>query len=726
MTEPTLSPAADSPSRRHSAGRELLDLLASMRFAVSLFVVICIASIIGTLVKQREPLNNYVNQFGPFWSEVFGKLDIYTIYGAWWFLLILAFLVISTSLCIARNTPKILHDLRNYKEHVREQSLQSFHHKALGHRDGGTEAVLAQVGHMLASDGWKAKIQVRDRGVMVAARKGSANKIGYIAAHSAIVLICLGGLADGDLLVRGLMLVQGKTVYEGAGLISDVKPEHRLPPGNPGFRGNMMVPEGGRAGTAILSMPNGVVLQDLPFDLELKKFIVEYYDTGMPKLFASDVVIRDHKTGAVSEARIKVNEPLNVRGINIYQSSFEDGGSALKMTALPMQSGGKPLELEGRVGGSSVLKAEGQPPLTLEFTGLRVINVENLAGDANGAGKGTDVRRVDLVNSLNKHLGSGAPDKADKQLHNIGPSFSYKLVDAAGQRREFNNYMVPVELDGQRVFLAGVRENPNEGFRYLRIPADEQFSLQGWMNLRAALLDAPSRAKAARRYAEMATPADKPQMLPQLQATAAKALGLFAGAEKFKPAPKPGSPMPGANAESEMMGGLPALSNFIEAEVPEGERQRVSEVLLRILNGSLFELYKMTREQAKLSAPATDAATQTFMTQSVLALSDSMFYPAPVLLQLQDFKQVQASVFQLARAPGQNLVYLGAVLLIIGVFAMLYIKEQRLWIWLESAPGQPEVTRVRMALSSTRESPDTAQDFEQLKVALLKEEKEGV
>jgi cytochrome c biogenesis protein ResB len=44
-------------------------------------------------------------------------------------------------------------------------------------------------------------------GWMVAAKAGAANKIGYIAAHSAIVLVCLGGLLDGDLIVRAQMLV---------------------------------------------------------------------------------------------------------------------------------------------------------------------------------------------------------------------------------------------------------------------------------------------------------------------------------------------------------------------------------------------------------------------------------------------------------------------------------------------------------------------------------------
>src|SRR5437764_12339452 len=90
----------------------LLELLSSMRFAISLLTVICIASVIGTVLKQHEPLPNYVNQFGPFWAQLFMAIKLNSVYSAWWFLLILGFLVVSTSLCIARNTPKILADLQ--------------------------------------------------------------------------------------------------------------------------------------------------------------------------------------------------------------------------------------------------------------------------------------------------------------------------------------------------------------------------------------------------------------------------------------------------------------------------------------------------------------------------------------------------------------------------------------------------------------------------------------
>jgi cytochrome c biogenesis protein len=686
--------------------RECIELVSSMRFSISLLTVICIASVIGTVVKQHEPYANYVNQFGPFWAELFSRVGLFSVYSVWWFLLILAFLVVSTSLCIARNVPKIVHDLRTYKEQVREQALASFHHRGQAELAESRDQAFERISALLVHGGWKAKVQLRENGTMIAARRGAANKLGYIAAHSAIVLVCIGGLLDGDLIVRAQMALQGKSSYTGGGMMKDVPDRYRLGPDTPTFRANLLVPEGSRSGTAVISMQDGVVLQDLPFDVELKKFVVDYYDTGMPKLFASQIVIHDRDTGASIPATVKVNEPAFHRGVAIYQSSFDDGGSSLKLHGIPMAAGGHPFDIDGIVGGNTQI-SNGDAKLTLEFTGLRVINVENLGGNASGA---TDVRKVDLVSSFQDHLGSGAKGDNKKALRNVGPSVSYKLRDAAGQAREFNNYMLPVELDGQRVFLAGARDKPDQEMRYLRIPADDQDSIAGWARLRAGLLDPTLRAKAAARYVALATPRDKPEMAAQLNTTASSALAMFAGADPARPKDNadPGKPR----------GGLQAISDFIEGSVPQAERGRISEVLLRILNGSLFELLNLTREEAGLAALKPDDKTQAFMTQAVLSLSDSFFYPAPVLFELADFKQVQASVFQVARAPGQKLVYLGAVLLIVGVFAMLYIRERRLWIWLVPAGAG---TKITTAMSTTRRTLDADAEFEQLKRQILKE-----
>ncbi|GIX24206.1 MULTISPECIES: cytochrome c biogenesis protein ResB [Caldimonas] len=694
-------------ARGSRAWRETIEVLSSMRFAIALLTLICIASVVGTVVQQHQPPVNYVNQFGPFWAELFGRLGLYAVYSAWWFLLILAFLVVSTSLCIVRNAPKIAHELRAYKEHVREQALQAFHHKARGVVAQPREAVFEQITALLQRNGWKARAQVRHdgpavRGIMVAAKKGAANKLGYLAAHSAIVLVCIGGLLDGDLMVRAQMWFSGKTPYAGAGLIGDVPAQHWLSTHTPAFRGNLMVPEGSRSGVVLLNQPDGVLLQPLPFDVELKRFIVEYYDTGMPKLFASEVVVHDRSTGQTREARIEVNKPLYHAGMAIYQSSFDDGGSRLRLTAHPMHMSGPRFEITGTVGSSTEVRTPDGQTLTLEFTGLRVINVENLGAAATGA---TDVRKVDLVTSVQQHLGSGAPGR-DKGLRNVGPSVTYKLRDASGQAREFHNYMLPVELDGRRVFLAGVRDSPADPFRYLRIPADEAGSLDGWMRLRDALHDPVMRERAVQRYVRVAVDPARPDLAEQLRVSARRSLDLFAGIEPVRPGQAP-------------VGGLQAISDFMEAHVPEAERARTSEVLIRILNGVIFELLQESRAQAGLPALPQNDATRAFMTQAVLSLSDEAYYPAPLLLELKDFEQVQASVFQVARAPGKYLVYLGCLLLIVGVFAMLYVRERRLWIWLEDAPGLPGQTRVTLALSSTRHTLDTDREFDHLQLAVL-------
>ncbi|MCM3563911.1 MAG: cytochrome c biogenesis protein ResB [Hydrogenophaga sp.] len=689
-----------------------VELLSSMRFAIALLTVICIASVIGTVVKQAEPYNNYVNQFGPFWAEVFASANLFTVYSAWWFLLILAFLVVSTSLCIARNTPKILADFKAFKENIREQSLKAFPHRAQGELAETPQAAANRIGQALLGSGWKVRLQSRPlpegEGWMVAAKKGAANKWGYLAAHSAIVLVCVGGLLDGDLMVRAQTWFNGKQIFEGGGMIADVPPQHRLSASNPTFRGNLLVTEGTASSTAIISQPGGVLLQELPFSVELKKFIVEYYDTGMPRLFASEIVIHDHDTGEKKEARVEVNHPAFHRGVAIYQSSFDDGGSRVKLQAVPFTRGARPFEVEGTIGGSTEL-SNGEQKLTLEYSGLRVINVENFAGQ--GAA-GTDVRKVDLREAVESRLGAAHKTTTEKTLRNVGPSVTYKLRDSAGQAVEYHNYMLPVELDGQRVYLLGLRETPQDAFRYLRVPVDENDAMDGFVRLRAALDDPGLRAEAVRRYAEQSVEGGRADLAEALEASATRALALFAGAE---PVAIPAAAANGSAAR-DVVGGLQAISSFLESNVPEAERERASDVLVRILNGTLFELMQLSRERAGLAPLPRDEATQRFMTQAVISLSDSFFYPAPMALQLKDFTHVQASVFQVARAPGKTIVYLGCLLLILGVFAMLYVRERRVWVWL--AP-QGQGAQASLALSSNRKTLDTDHEFELLKTQLL-------
>ncbi len=103
-----------------------------------------------------------------------------------------------------------------------------------------------------------------------------------------------------------------------------------------------------------------------------------------------------------------------------------------------------------------------------------------------------------------------------------------------------------------------------------------------------------------------------------------------------------------------------------------------------------------------------DDTTNRFVQSSINALSDSFLYGSPVYLQLDSFKQVQASVFQLTRAPGKKVVYLGSLLLVLGIFSMFYVRERRLWFWLKDTDRGVHVV---MAMSSARKTFDFEREF---------------
>jgi len=337
------------------------------------------------------------------------------------------------------------------------------------------------------------------------------------------------------------------------------------------------------------------------------------------------------------------------------------------------------------------------------------------------------VRKVDLHQAIDSRLGAANKTVTQKELRNVGPSVSYKLRDSAGQAREFHNYMLPVKTDpgenSPAVYLLGVRETPSAPFQYLRIPVDAEGGMDTFLRLRAALANPAQRELAVKRYASQAIGRDRPELAQQLAASASRALALFAG-----------SGPDAANGNGKTSAGLQAISDFMEANVPEAERNRAGEVLVRILNGALFELAQMTREQAGLKPMPQDEKTLGFMSQMVLSLSDAHFYPAPMAFELKDFTQVQASVFQVARAPGKTIVYLGCALLILGVFAMLYVRERRVWVWLAprsaasggeggnaaaSVPESASSSQATMALSTNRKTLDGDKEFEMLKTKLL-------
>lgn len=625
-----------------------------MRFAISLLTILGIASIIGTVLKQNEPYPNYVVQFGQFWFRMFEMLGLYDVYHTAWFLLILVFLVLSTTICIYRNTPTMLHELRTFREHATEKSLRAFSHQAVYDYAGTQEDVLRRLSAFLTARGFRFRsVPQADGGVMLAAKAGSYQRLGYILTHAAIVVICIGGLMDGNVPLKVEELLGYKIVETRDLPQSQVPPKSRLSVANLSFRANMTLPEGARGDVAFMRVRDGYLMQELPFTVLLKDFRIEHYATGQPKSFESDVEILDKDLQQPLKATIRVNHPLIYKGIAIYQSDFQDGGSKLDFKVWPLLgAGGEPGQLKGNVF-QDVNMGSGQDALTVELDDFRMFNVLNLSAD-----------------------GKGKP-------HNVGPSVTFKVRDTQGQAHEYINYMQPLTIDGRPYFVSGMRATQSEDFNYLRIPADRENSLGDFMRLRAVMFDpafAPVIAK--RLSATMLQGHPDPALHAKFESSTAGLLQAFA------------------------QGGYTQVAKMIERAVPEKERETAAMTYLKIVSSGAYEALVISRERAHLPPPQDDATTQQFVHESLNSMSDIFFYGTPFYLELNAFEQLQASGFQLTRSPGKNLVYGGSVLLVLGIFAMIYLRERRIWLLVK-----PASQSVLFSMSSNRKNRDFEFEF---------------
>lgn len=639
-----------------------------MRFAISLLTIIAIASVIGTVLQQNQPYPNYAIEFGDFWFQPFQWLGLFDVYHAGWFLGILAFLVLSTSLCIYRQLPGVMRDVRQYREQASLKSLRAMAHHVELPAAQPTE-LLAQSAQWLQAQGYRFKQVERQDGTMLAAKKGSLQRLGYLLAHAAIVIICIGGLMDGNLPLK-LQEIFGQKAPELRNVPqSQIPPHSRLGEGNLSFRGVLDLPEGAAGDVVFLNAGRGYFVQELPFTLRLKQFHIEHYSTGQPKLFASDIEVTDKASGKVTSATVKVNHPLIVNGIAIYQSSFGDGGSQLEFAAWDwFGKQAAPQTLNAVSQNSQAIEWNGKP-LTLEFGDFRAFNIENLAEAAE-------------VPGMAKMMQDARQVKADKKVKNVGPSIQFKVRDAQGQAREYLNYLAPFEQDGRFYLMSGVRSEVAAPFAFVRLPLDSNFTLDTFMRLRATLFDPAAWPQIARRTADKAQSegAISAPYRPEFEQSLNWVLQRFSE------------------------GGFVALERFLDDKVPQDKRQAVAQTYIKLLQGAVIDAMAVAQTRAGLPEIALDEAHYRFLMDSLVAVSASFDYGSDFYLQPRSFKEVKSSGFQLTRSPGKNLVYLGSLLMVLGIFCMFYIRENRIWIW--AGDG-----RVLLAMSANRRDEQTEREF---------------
>jgi cytochrome c biogenesis protein len=226
------------------------------------------------------------------------------------------------------------------------------------------------------------------------------------------------------------------------------------------------------------------------------------------------------------------------------------------------------------------------------------------------------------------------------------------------------------------------------------------------MRFRAGLSNPAIQQRAATAFAKRSlnnnTINDNSAAFIQLKTSAEKALSVFSGIHSKQPS----------------IGGFTAIATVIDSYVKKEDAQQAATVILKVLTGVAWDVWQQARVEAGLPVLTGTPADEIFLQTALSAYSDSFFLDSPIVLHLEKAEHKQASVFQITKSPGQYGVYLGALCLVLGVFAMFYIKERRLWVWLRTHNKHNDMenqnmTELTWALSSPKRDSTFNEEYQQ-------------
>ncbi|ATX80923.1 Cytochrome c biogenesis protein ResB [Mariprofundus ferrinatatus] len=386
--------------------------LGSMSLAIVLLMVLSIASVIGTVLLQNQQQTDYLQQFGPLWYWVFRSLGLFDMYHTWWFLTLLAFLMLSLTACLWRNVPKMLKEMRSRKVTINDRSLGRMELLQQWQLKADTSVDQLQQTFQKHLHGWEFKTQEESGVHYVRADKGRRHKWGYISVHAAILVILVGGWISVQF----------------------------------GFRGNMSVAEGAVEQEIFFLKGTATETLDMPFQVRCNSFEIDFFPTGAPKEFRSNLTIIDEGKEVLT-SDIIVNEPLFYKGVYIYQASFGDGGSDVYFKLYHMNGSEETSFVKTKV--YNTWKDE-ESGISLEVTDFRPYNVENVAHEGQPRKfkdigpsvefvfRGPGIKPVKVKAYMNPYI--------DGDGHNQG---SWLMVSLSGDTKDYQPVALGLDFTNQ-------------------------------------------------------------------------------------------------------------------------------------------------------------------------------------------------------------------------------------------------------------------------------------
>jgi cytochrome c biogenesis protein len=287
---------------------KIWNFFSSVKVGVWLIVITLLASILGTILPQSmyipqtlPAIEHYENEYGWF-GRLYYELGFHNLYSSWWYLLLIALIGVSLVICSLDRVIPLYRALNNQRVARHEGFLKRQRLYGISEAPQNQEMVATLIENMKSK-----RYKIREENGNILAEKNRFARWGPYVNHIGLIIFLLGGMLRS---VPGMYVDETLWIREG---------ETKTIPATEG-----------------------------QYYLKNNQFIVELYDKeadgevfeqaldragGVVKTYQANVTLYKKQGEAVPgeqpelkkvrDAEIRVNEPLKIEGLALYQVDYK-------------------------------------------------------------------------------------------------------------------------------------------------------------------------------------------------------------------------------------------------------------------------------------------------------------------------------------------------------------------------------------------------------------------
>ncbi|MGF1539349.1 MAG: cytochrome c biogenesis protein [Pleurocapsa sp.] len=282
--------------------RRFIGIVADLRLAIILLLVIAVLSIAGTVIEQGESLNFYQQNY-PESPALYGFLSwkvilawgLNHVYSTWWYLSLLILFGSSLTACTFTRQLPALKAARRWKYY---QQPRQFEKLALS-----TELTTGSIKSLIPLlERQNYRVFQQDNAIY--ARKGLIGRIGPIIVHAGMLIVLAGG-------IWGIFTGFFAQEMIASGTVSPIK-------------------------NIIESGPLAAAQIPTDWSLKVNRFWIDYTEDGAIDQFYSDLSVVNKGNEELKRDTIYVNKPLRYDGVTVYQTNWAIAAVRVQLNNSPV------------------------------------------------------------------------------------------------------------------------------------------------------------------------------------------------------------------------------------------------------------------------------------------------------------------------------------------------------------------------------------------------------